>query len=131
MKHGSDCILFDLARPGPKSGSQQTFAVDATRQFVGWREGFLRAPHGGKTDNSVVNTLLPGGGKMAGGALAAGCHARQLGNIHLGTGAVVRPLAGRILVNTAAFSALPRATRASSASKGPCRWSSDADPRES
>ena len=55
---------------------------------------FFRAFHGGETDNSVANTLLPGGGKMAGGALAAvaGCHARQLGNIHLGTGAVARPL---------------------------------------
>ena len=64
VKHGSDRIVFDLARPGPKSGSQQTFSVGATRQFVGWREGLIRALRGGKTDNSVVNTLLPGGGKM-------------------------------------------------------------------
>ena len=104
VKHGSDCVLFDLARPGPKSGSQQTLSVDATRQFVAWREGFLRAPHGGETGNSVANTLLPGGGKMARGALAAGCHARQLGNIHLGTGAVARPLAGRILMYATACS---------------------------
>ena len=92
-------ILFDLLARSSRKPTK--FSVDATNQFVGWREGFLRPPTEEKPTTVLSINCFPVAGRCA---LAAGCHARQLGNIHLGTGAVVRPLAGRILVNTAVFS---------------------------
>ena len=88
------------------------------------------SPHdGGKTDNSIVNTLLPGGGKMAEGALAP-LQARCCRRPRI-PAMVLLPASAEN--SDGSFSCVCRQgqpRRSPLPARGPCRRSSVADPSE-